>query len=99
MLFMVLLALPGILWAARNLAVLGAVFTPAASALQADSILSNLGKTPAKLTVDPCLAGLGVKAARASATDPMTNTPLPLTADGKVSVTVPAKGFALILLD
>jgi len=42
MLFMGLLALPGILWAVRNIAVLGVIFTPAAAALQADSILSNL---------------------------------------------------------
>jgi hypothetical protein len=38
-----LLALPGLLWAVRNLAVLGVVFTPAASALAADSIFNNLG--------------------------------------------------------
>jgi hypothetical protein len=62
-------------------------------------VLSNLGKAPATLTVDPCLASMGVKPTRGAATDPMTNAPLPLTADGKVSVTVPAKDFALILLD
>ncbi|MBM3474444.1 MAG: hypothetical protein FJX75_14365 [Armatimonadetes bacterium] len=62
-------------------------------------ILSNLGKAPAKLTVDPGLAGLGVKTTRNSATDAMTNTPLPLTPDGKVSVTVPTKDFALVLLN
>ena len=38
-----LLALPGLLWAVRNLAVLGVVFTPAASALAADSVFNNLG--------------------------------------------------------
>jgi hypothetical protein len=37
------LALPGILWAIRNLIVLGVVFTPAAGALSADSIFNNLG--------------------------------------------------------
>jgi hypothetical protein len=42
MLFMLLLASPGILWAIRNLVVLGVIFTPAASALQGDSIINNL---------------------------------------------------------
>lgn len=37
------LAIPGILWAIRNMIVLGVIFTPAASTLQKDSIAYNLG--------------------------------------------------------
>ena len=38
-----MVALPGVLWAVRNLAALGVIFTPAAAHLQAESIASNLG--------------------------------------------------------
>jgi len=62
-------------------------------------IVSNLGRSAAKVAVDPGLAGLGVKPAQGKATDAMTGAALPLGQDGKVSVAVPAKDFAVVLIN
>ena len=72
-----------------------ALYTRADSALL---ILSNLGATPATVTANPGLADLGVTPAGGAATDAMTDAALPLSADGQVSVTVPGKDFAVILI-
>jgi hypothetical protein len=62
-------------------------------------ILSNVGKARAQVTVDPGLAGLGVKPEHGTVVDAMTGSALPTQDGGKVPVSIPAKDFTVILFN
>ena len=61
-------------------------------------IVSNLGPAAATVSVDPGLSKLGVTLRQGKAVDGMTNQSLPLDAEGKVSLTVQAKDFVIVIL-
>ncbi|MBM3498675.1 MAG: hypothetical protein FJX74_08370 [Armatimonadetes bacterium] len=62
-------------------------------------ILSNLSDAPAAVTAALGLDGLGVTPAAGAASDAMTGASVPLSPEGSVSITVPAKDFAVVLVN